>query len=334
VDISENNLVELVRDIRSSIGYISGDFNTFAIDCGSYIFDQFMQSNGPYDYILNLSALKHVRSESNPYTLMRLIEVNILNTYNIVNRLNPNSLKKYFAVSTDKAANPVNLMGASKLAMEKMLMNLSCSFTISTSRFANVAFSDGSLLDGFRKRVALNQPISAPIDIQRYFMTSKEAGELCVLSTVLGKNGDIFFPKLKEDENLISFAKVAVNYLNALGYEVVECDSEHEARSSAKKLIPEGKWPCYFFESDTTGEKNQEEFFTDSEEIDLNSYIDIGIIKNLPLKKNDDILLFINTIGAIAKSNDWQLADITNAFNTFLPELRHLDAGKYLNQRM
>jgi len=209
VDISENNLVELVRDIRSTLGYIDGDFRTFAIDCGSIEFEALMSSNQQYDYVLNLSALKHVRSEKDPYTLMRLIEVNILNTIKTVELSRKKGVKKYFCVSTDKAANPVNMMGASKRIMEMFLMRESENMQISTARFANVAFSDGSLLHGFNQRVAKQQPISAPNDVRRYFVTPQESGELCLLSCIFGANRDIFFPKLSENLHLTTFSDIA-----------------------------------------------------------------------------------------------------------------------------
>ena len=221
VDISENNLVELVRDIRSSFGYINGDFKTFALDIGSSEYDAFIKSDGQYDYILNLSALKHVRSEKDPFTLMRMINVNIFNTDKTIQQSIENKAKKYFCVSTDKAANPVNMMGASKRIMEMFLMRRSKQINISTARFANVAFSDGSLLHGFNQRIQKKQPIVAPNDIKRYFVVPQEAGELCLSSCLLGDNRDIFFPKLEESLHLISFADIAVKYLENLGYKTL-----------------------------------------------------------------------------------------------------------------
>ena len=219
VDINENNLTELVRDIRSSFGYINGDFKTFALDIGSVEYDAFIEFDGQYDYVLNLSALKHVRSEEDPFTLMRMIDVNIFNTDKTIKQSIENGAKKYFCVSTDKAANPVNMMGASKLIMEMFLMRRSLSIDISTARFANVAFSDGSLLHSFNQRVEKRQPIAAPNDIKRYFVTPKESGELCLMSCIFGDNRDIFFPKLNKTLHLISFADIAIKYLNYKGFE-------------------------------------------------------------------------------------------------------------------
>ena len=229
VDISENNMVELVRDVRSTLGYIDGDFQTFAIDCASNEYEALINASEGYDYVLNLSALKHVRSEKDPFTLMRLIEVNILNTIKTVQMAQNRGAQKYFCVSTDKAANPVNLMGASKRIMEMFLMRESASIEISTARFANVAFSDGSLLHGFNQRFAKRQPISAPNDVRRYFVTPQESGELCLMSCLLGENRDIFFPKLSDQLHLTTFSDIAERYLNNLGYKPYHCSTEEEA---------------------------------------------------------------------------------------------------------
>ncbi len=231
VDISENNMVELVRDIRSSMGYIEGDFQTFALDIGSIEYDAFIEADGKYDYVLNLSALKHVRSEKDPFTLMRMIDVNIFNTDKTLQQAIDKGSKKYFCVSTDKTANPVNMMGASKRIMEMFLMRKNLHIDISTARFANVAFSDGSLLHGFNQRLAKSQPIVAPNDIKRYFVTPQESGELCLMSCVFGENRDIFFPKLSEELHLITFAEIAVKYLKERGFEAFTCKDEDEARN-------------------------------------------------------------------------------------------------------
>jgi FlaA1/EpsC-like NDP-sugar epimerase len=256
VDISENNMVELVRDVRSSYGYIDGEFQTFALDIGSIEYDTFIKSDGKYDYVLNLSALKHVRSEKDQFTLMRMIDVNIFNTEKTLQQSIEKGTKKYFCVSTDKAANPVNMMGASKRIMEMYLMRKSQQIKISTARFANVAFSDGSLLHGFNQRILKKQPIVAPNDIKRYFVTPKESGELCLMSCIFGENRDIFFPKLSENLHLISFADIAIKYLAEMGYEPYLCETEEEARNNVDILIAQKKWPCLFTTSDTTGEKD------------------------------------------------------------------------------
>jgi len=334
VDISENNLVELVRDIRSSLGYIQGDFATFVIDVGSDIFDAFIKNSGGYDYVFNLSALKHVRSEKDPYTLMRMIEVNIFNTDKTIKQAIQYGAKKYFCVSTDKAANPVNLMGASKRIMEFFLMNRSKDIDVATARFANVAFSDGSLLYGFKIRIEKDQPLSAPNDVKRYFITPKESGELCVLSALLGENRDLFFPKLSPDIHLKTFSELAINFLEHLGYEPYQCSSEDEARSKVKELKQKGKWPVYFFKSDTTGEKDFEEFYTSNDVIDLERFEKIGVVKNAPYHNFNVLENFMSKINEMKKRGFWTRQEIIDLFNVTIPEFNHKETGKFLDNRM
>jgi FlaA1/EpsC-like NDP-sugar epimerase len=334
VDISENNMVELVRDIRSTLGYIQGDFRTFSIDCGGREFDALMAQEGPYDYVLNLSALKHVRSEKDPFTLMRLIEVNILNTVKTLSMARQGNARKYFCVSTDKAANPVNMMGASKRIMELFLMRESLTQPLSMARFANVAFSDGSLLHGFNQRFAKRQPISAPKDVRRYFVTPQESGELCLLSCLFGENRDIFFPKLSEKLHLITFSEIAVRYLEELGFEAFECASEEEARERAAELIAQKRWPCYFFNSDTTGEKDFEEFFTDLEDLDMSRFGSVGVIRNSSDFDEAHLESFAQGIAALRTQGTWSKSDLVKLFFEMLPEFAHKETGKYLDERM
>lgn len=334
VDISENNMVELVRDIRSSFGYIKGDFRTFALDIGSLEYDAFIGADGQYDYVLNLSALKHVRSEKDPYTLMRMINVNIFNTDKTIAQSIANNTKKYFCVSTDKAANPVNMMGASKRIMEMFLMRRSKDISISTARFANVAFSDGSLLHGFNQRIQKRQPIVAPNDIKRYFVVPQEAGELCLSSCLLGDNRDIFFPKLEESLHLISFADIAVKYLQNLGYEPYLCETEEEARKDIETHIENGKWPCLFTKSDTTGEKDFEEFYTDSETLDMNRFNGIGIIKNEPDYNQDLLNAFTDSINTMKANLSWTKQELVDLFHKMIPDFGHKETGKYLDSKM
>ena len=334
VDISENNLVELVRDLRSTEGYGSGEFKTFAIDCGSVEFESLINSEGPYDYVFNLSALKHVRSEKDPYTLMRMIMVNIFNTVKTLRLAKAMGVKKYFCVSTDKAANPVNMMGASKRIMEMFLMRESVTQKISMARFANVAFSDGSLLHGFDQRFAKKQPFSAPKDVRRYFVTPQESGELCLLSGLFGDNRDIYFPKLSEKLHLITFSEIAVRYLRERGYESYECVSEGEARDRAEELIAKKQWPCYFFKSDTTGEKDFEEFFTDNENLDMERFETVGVIKNQPDFDEAKLDDFMGGIEALREKGTWTKDDIVKFYFGLLPDFAHKETGKYLDQRM
>jgi len=334
VDISENNMVELVRDLRSTLGYNSGEFKTFAVDCGSVEFEALMKGEGPYDYVFNLSALKHVRSEKDPYTLMRMIMVNVFNTVKTLRMAKEMGAKKYFCVSTDKAANPVNMMGASKRIMEMFLMRESLTQEISMARFANVAFSDGSLLHGFNQRFTKKQPFSAPNDVRRYFVTPQESGELCLLSGLLGNNRDIFFPKLSEKLHLITFSEIAVRYLRERGYEPYDCESEDEARDRAEELIANKQWPCYFFKSDTTGEKDFEEFFTDAEDLDMRRFETVGVIRNEPEFDEAKLNEFMRGIEVIREKGTWGKEDIVKLYFSLLPEFAHKETGKYLDQRM
>ena len=334
VDISENNLVELVRDLRSSYGYIKGDFRTFAIDCGSREYEMLFKAEGPYDYVLNLSALKHVRSEKDPYTLMRMINTNILNTIKTIDLAIEYKVKKYFCVSTDKAANPVNLMGASKRIMEMFLIEKSKDICISTARFANVAFSDGSLLFGFNQRISKNQPIAAPNDVKRYFVVPKEAGQLCLMSTILGKNREIFFPKLSHELNLVTFSSIAEKFLISKNLQPLLCESEEIARQIALEKRNDGKWPCYFSSSNTTGEKPFEEFFTENEEINLDQFKALGIVMNTNNGTSDDLDNFTKDIKSIFRNKNWDKESFLKAFNKLIPNFKHLETGKNLDNKM
>ena len=334
IDISENNLTELVRDIRSSFGYIEGEFKTFALDIGSIEYDAFIKSDGKYDYVLNLSALKHVRSEEDPFTLMRMIDINIFNTDKTIKQSIENGTKKYFCVSTDKAANPINMMGASKRIMEMFLMRRSLDINISTARFANVAFSDGSLLHGFNQRIEKMQPIAAPSDIKRYFVTPQESGELCLMSCIFGENRDIFFPKLSESLHLISFADIAIKYLNDKGFEPYLCETEDEARELIKTLPEQGKWPCLFTKSDTTGEKDFEEFYTDKEVLDMDRFENLGVIKNEPEYDENQLNNFEDAISQLKSSMSWDKKSIVNEFFELIPKFGYHDNDKYLDSKM
>jgi FlaA1/EpsC-like NDP-sugar epimerase len=334
VDISENNLTELVRDIRSSFGYINGEFKTFTLDIGSLEYDAFINSDGKYDYVLNLSALKHVRSEEDQFTLMRMIDVNIFNTEKTIRQSIKNGTKKYFCVSTDKAANPVNMMGASKRIMEAFLMRRSLDICISTARFANVAFSDGSLLHGFNQRIEKNQPIAAPSDIKRYFVTPQESGELCLMSCIFGENRDIFFPKLSKELHLISFADIAIKYLKYKGFKPYLCSTENEARELIKTLPEKGKWPCLFTKSDTTGEKDFEEFYIDGETLDMNRFKNLGVIKNAPDFDASKLDQFEAAIINLKSNKLWNKKQIVDIFFKILPNFKYKDTKKYLDGKM
>ena len=344
VDISENNMVELVRDIRSSFGYIDGDFRTFALDVGSVEYDAFWEADGQYDYLLNLSALKHVRSEKDPFTLMRMIDVNIFNTDKTIRQAIEMGVKKYFCVSTDKAANPVNMMGASKRIMEMFANRRSRDISISMARFANVAFSDGSLLHGFDQRLKKKQPLVAPNDIKRYFITPQESGEICLMSCIFGENRDIFFPKLSEALHLITFAEIAERYLEQLGYKPFLCKTEEEARgffenntlqSDENRMLTDVEaWPCLFTSSDTTGEKDFEEFFTENEILDMERFDSLGVIKNKLNTEEEKLIRFEAAISEMRWKGNWNKDEIVDLFNYMIPKFDHKETGKYLDSKM
>ncbi len=327
-------MVELVRDLRSSKGYIDGDFRTFAIDVGSLEFDSFLNLNNTYDYVFNLSALKHVRSEKDSFTLMRMISVNILNSISIANKLDKLNTKKYFCVSTDKSSNPVNMMGASKRIMEISLFDSNFNLDVSTARFANVAFSDGSLLDGFNYRMSKKQPFSVPKDIKRYFLTKKESGILCLLSGLVGDDKQIFFPNAPDEIKLISFKDIAKKFIEMKGFEPFICNSEEEARNLSKTIISKKQWPCYFFDTKTTGEKEEEEFFSESEEYDLNTYQSIGVINYKKTKERKEILELIDSIESFKNKKEWTKKDLIKLFGDFLNNFNHLEKNKFLDDQM
>jgi FlaA1/EpsC-like NDP-sugar epimerase len=263
-----------------------------------------------------------------------MIDVNIFNTEKTVRQAIEKGVKKYFCVSTDKAANPANMMGASKRIMEMYLMQLSEQISISTARFANVAFSDGSLLHGFNQRIQKRQPIVAPNDVKRYFVIPKESGELCLMSCIFGENRDIFFPKLSENLHLITFSDIAIRYLKEKGYEPYLCSSEEEARELAHKLPEKGQWPCLFTPSDTTGEKDFEEFFTEGEILDMDRFQNLGIIKNDAVYERKKIKHFSKTIEMLKQNGKWTKKEIVELFFEMIPNFDYVEKGKYLDAKM
>jgi len=289
VDISENNLVELVRDIRS---------------------------------------------EKDPYTLMRMVDVNILNTIKTIEMSIASGTRKYFCVSTDKAANPVNMMGASKRIMEMFLQRFGERIPISTARFANVAFSDGSLLYGFQQRLLKGQPIAAPNDVRRYFVTPQESGELCLMSAIFGKNGEIFFPKLSEELHMRTFSEIAVKFLKGQGYEAVACASEEEARQKVAEFKGKGQWPCYFSASDTTGEKGYEEFYASGEAVDLKRFESLGIVKNTATATKEALDYFLEEIRRMKEERHWRRDQLITLFQELLPGFNHDEKGRFLDDKM
>ena len=332
IDISENNIVELVRDLRSSYGYIDGEFKVLSLDISSEEFDKYFEKNHNFDYVFNLTALKHVRSEDEVFTLMRLVNTNILNTKKNIELCIKYKIKNYFSVSSDKAASPVNLMGASKKVMEDLIFTYSDKIKVNTARFANVAFSDGSLLYSFVKRIEKKQPISSPIDIKRYFINHEDAGQICIFSSLIGNKNEIFFPKLSNSFDEIFFHDLALSFLKKNNLEPIICKTEQEARDMISKINLSKLWPCYFFKTDTSGEKYSEKFYHEGEIINLNKYNNFGIVK--PYFNKTKIKSFISDLNKIKKKSTWKKEDFIKLFKNYLGKFSHSNKTKSLNQKM
>lgn len=328
IDINENSLVELVRDLRSSNMEAPAEFQTASIDFGGGAFRRFAEANGPYDYVANFSALKHVRAERDPYSLMRMIDVNIRALHDCLDHIGRDA--RAFSVSTDKSVRPENLMGATKALMENVLFCRDAPHA-STARFANVAFSAGSLLEGFRHRLAKGQPISAPSDVRRYMMSQSEAGQLCLLAAFVAGHRESYFPRLNPSTDLVNFADIAEAFLEEHGYRPIRCASEGEARLLVG--AEPGAWPCYFSASDTTGEKPVEEFSRDGETPDMETYGEIAILRAPPANR-DALENFLAEIAAIRRGDIWDKADITAALRRAVPDLRHEELGRSLDAKM
>ena len=333
VDLSENYLVELVRDIRSELGYITEKFDTFAIDCGAPYFKDFLAA-GKYDYVLNLSAMKHVRSENSAFSMLRMLETNVLNPISNYEAAVDLGVKKYFCVSTDKAANPANFMGATKRAMEIALMRIDSEVAVSGARFANVAFSNGSLLQGFENRLAKQQPLSTPSDIERFFVTPVESGLICLFSAILGERNEILFPYNDREIKLHTFLEIAKSYLKFRGLTGVECNSEQEARDFIKNENLLKYWPINVFESDTVGEKPFEEFFTDDETLIYHKYLDLASVKYNSKVSDEDILFLKEKINRINPAQPYARENLLEIVHEFVPTFSYVKADKFLNARM
>lgn len=333
VDLSENYLVELVRDIRSKFGYTTKDFDTFCLDCGTSSFQKFIQK-GAYDFILNLSAMKHVRSENNPYSMERMLEVNLINVLRTCDSALLAGTKKYFCVSTDKAANPANFMGATKRAMELCLMREDQEMDVSGARFANVAFSNGSLLEGFLNRIKKSQPLSLPVDVERFFISSEEAGIICLFSALLGANNQIFFPFNDLDVKLTNFKSIAVNLLRYLGKEAVECYDEGEARELMNKLDLEKYWPINLFQSDTAGEKPFEEFYMADENLCFDKFKELAFVEFKPQIKLHDVKKLLAQIEKIDPDMLDAREQYLRTMTDFVPSFDYIRSDRFLNGRM
>ena len=336
VDINENGLTELVRDLRSSTFYnIPSRFITYPVDFGDKIFDKIYKNHGPFEIVANFAAHKHVRTEKDVFSIEAMMNNNVLKTQKLLNLMLKFPPEHFFCVSSDKAANPVNIMGASKKLMEELIMAYSSKIPIKTARFANVAFSNGSLPLGFIDRLNKNQAWSCPLGIKRFFVSPEESGQLCLIASILGKTGDIFFPKLDKNKDAILFENIAKKLLDYLGLEIDICDSEEEAKMKANLLTNNSKsFPVYFFESATSGEKSYEEFFTDQEVLDLKSYKNLGVIKNSIKRDKVEIDHIVKSLKNIFLKNDVLKSDIVNILKKHLPTFKHIETGKNLDSKM
>ena len=334
VDYSENGLTELTRDLRSSYNeFIPSEYITYPFDFGGKIFEKLYLSN-QYDVVACFAAHKHVRSEKDHLAIEAMIKNNVYNTKKLLDLALINKPDHFFSVSTDKAANPVNVMGASKKIMEKVLMSYTNDLKISTARFANVAFSNGSLLYGFNNRIAKRQPLSSPSDVKRYFVSPIESGQLCMLACLLGESKDIFFPKL-ETNQMMTISTIAEQYLVDIGLEPDYCDSEQEAREKASQWnISNKKYPVYFFKTDTSGEKPFEEFFTSTDNVQMNLFNALGIIKNENIPNQKDIGLLIQEFDLLFENQSINKSDIVELLRKYLPDFNHIETGKSLDQKM
>lgn len=335
VDISENGLTELTRDLRSTYGmYVPEEYRTYPLNFADPIFEKIFRAEKGFDIVANFSAHKHVRSEKDKYSVQALLENNVLKARKLLDLLTEYPPCHFFCVSTDKAANPVNIMGASKKIMEDLIMAYSAHMKISTARFANVAFSNGSLLAGFIERLMKRQPLSSPNDVKRYFVSPDESGQICMLACMLGENREIFFPKLGE-EQMMTFSSIADHFLHSLGYEVKYCASEEEARQYAAEMSVDSKvYPVYYFASDTTGEKSFEEFYVKGEQVNLKRFRSLGVIEEIKPRRIEEIDVFLERLRKISDNPSAEKSDIVQIIKTFIPNFEHLEKGKNLDQKM
>ncbi|WP_417169781.1 UDP-N-acetylglucosamine 4,6-dehydratase [Victivallis sp.] len=335
VDLSENGLTELTRDLRSTYGmYVPSDYRTYPLSFADPIFEKIFRTEKGFDIVANFSAHKHVRSEKDVYSVQALLENNVLKARRLLELLAEFPPAHFFCVSTDKAANPVNIMGASKRVMEDMIMAYADRFKVTTARFANVAFSNGSLPAGFVERLMKRQPLSSPSDVKRYFVSPEESGQICLMACILGKNREIFFPKLGE-EQMMTFSTIADRLLKSMGYEPYRCCSEEEARKFAAEM-PENsrEYPVYYFTSDTTGEKSFEEFYVAGERLDLERFQALGVITGGTGRPMDEVETFLQQLANLLQQPGVTKVEIVQALKSFLPNFEHHETGKNLDQKM
>lgn len=334
VDINENALTELTRDLRSSEIFIPKAYLAYPMDYSSVTFQRMLRNHQGFDIVGNFSAHKHVRSEKDIYSVEALLRNNVINAKTLLDLLTEFPPETYFCVSTDKAANPVNIMGASKRIMEDLIFSYSDCFPVKTARFANVAFSNGSLLDGFLKRILKRQPFSAPSDVKRYFVSPQESGQICLAASILGSNREIFYPKLIEAQ-MMTFDVIAEKLLQSLGYKPLRCNSEKEAKECAIRFTDDSQiYPVYFSKSDTSGEKMFEEFYTKEETVDENRYISLGVITGKEKPQKEKVIDFVDNISGVLESGKIEKKDIINIISSYLPGFGHIEMGKSLDEKM
>lgn len=334
VDINENGLTELTRDLRSSGRFVPDDYVTYPMNYADEVFEKMFRARGGFDIVANFSAHKHVRSEKDVFSVQALLENNVLRARKLLELLKQYKPEHFFCVSTDKAANPVNIMGGSKKIMEDMIMSYSSVFPITTARFANVAFSNGSLPAGFIERVAKRQPISAPSDVTRYFVSPDESGQICMLACMLGNSGEIYFPKLGK-EQVMTFSDMATRFLVEQGFSVLKCDSESEAIEKAKELRNGSKqYPVFYSGSDTTGEKPYEEFFTESEQVDMSRHNALGVVTSVIPRQIVEIDELFDQLQTAFAKPDTSKEEVVLIMKAFLRNFEHEEKGKSLDSKM
>lgn len=335
VDLNENGLAELTRDLRSTDGLkVPEEYLTYTLDFADPIFERIFREHGGFDIVANFSAHKHVRSEKDKYSVEALLKNNVLKAKKLLDLLAEIPPKHFFCVSTDKAANPVNVMGASKRVMEDLIMSYMPYFKVTTARFANVAFSNGSLPLSFFDRVMKQQPLVAPNDVKRYFVSLDESGQICMLACILGKNGEIFFPKLGE-EKMKTFSSICDDFIKEMGYEKLECACDDEARHYAATMkLDDKRYPVVYFKSDTTGEKDFEEFYVEGETKDLDRFSSLGVILSGEHRPKQEVEMFFGKLEGIFSRPDFTKADVVGCLKEFLPNFEHEEKGKNLDQKM
>jgi FlaA1/EpsC-like NDP-sugar epimerase len=335
VDINENALAELTRDLRSTKGmYVPDNYITYPMDFASPVFAKMFKNYGGFHIVGNFSAHKHVRSEKDIYSIEALLQNNVLHAKSLLDLLSEYPPEEYFCVSTDKAANPVNIMGASKRIMEDVIFTYSDRFPVKTARFANVAFSNGSLPAGFLARIQKLQPLSAPSDVKRYFVSPEESGQICMLACMLGDNRDIFFPRL-EEEQMMTFDKIATALLQEYGYDVLQCESDEEAIDRAEELKKGSiKYPVHYSGSNTSGEKAYEEFYTETERVDLTRLRTLGVVTDKEIPDKDRVEVLFDQLNTAFEKAETTKEEIISIMKDYLPNFEHIETGKSLDSKM